>query len=289
MTGFRLHSAEMARFSSLRQLLAAESRFRPQSLGTPWWLDTFADRAMLSVRDWKAGERVLDIGCGFSLLPQWLMESYGVEAWGADDFHRWPADSTDAFIAKSPVRYVKEFLGEPSQSSLPPRSFDCVYSKLALHLIDEPHRDVLHHMQALLRETPGSEITLLTQCRLASSYAPDRGLAALDEIDAMETQVRDLRRAGKPAPEALWSELHRRGKLLSTSPFLYCAYVLEVLGASGEPPESLRALNVAFDPNILIDPPYAAAMDACVFRDAAVLNTTPYLRPAALILRVVRA
>jgi hypothetical protein len=60
---------------------------------------------LLTSREWKHGERVLDIGAAYSLLPIHIQEMYGCEVWVADDFG---INSNDPFWqrGKSPQEHI---------------------------------------------------------------------------------------------------------------------------------------------------------------------------------------
>lgn len=109
---------------------------------------------------WKASDKVLDIGAGYSILPAYLADTYGCEVWALDDFGM---DSSEQFwrrnqdpqehIRKYPqVRFVLERLGDIRGSSLPENYFDCIYSASTLeHIPTSLIREVWHHMDILLK------------------------------------------------------------------------------------------------------------------------------------------
>lgn len=93
----------------------------------------------------QRGERIVEIGGAYSLLPEYLAEKYGVESWIIDDFggysketeiwQRW--GNPDEWIRQHPgVRYVKKPMGffDPE---IPDNYFDCVFSVSTLEHIPE--------------------------------------------------------------------------------------------------------------------------------------------------------
>ncbi|MBN2386543.1 MAG: class I SAM-dependent methyltransferase [Anaerolineales bacterium] len=120
---------------------------------------------LLASRQWKSGERVLDVGAGYSLLPMHLQETYGCEVWVADDYGLqsgqpfWQrGQSPEEHVGAHPsVKFVLERLGDPSSSSLPTGYFDVIYSLSALeHVRVTMVPDVWRHMDLLLK--PGGEM-----------------------------------------------------------------------------------------------------------------------------------
>lgn len=283
-----LRRAELGRYSVLHQM-SLEQRLPPRVDSDAWRLDRFGDEAAIRIRDWRRGERVLDVGCGFSTLPTWLHENYGVEAWGADDFGAdtgyWRRNQdVDAYIQKNPGRYVTELVGNPETSSLPPKAFDCVYSKLGVHFSPPPHANIWRHMELLLSDRPGSDLAVIAGCRAQTERDPNRGLERLDEASAIEDAILDRRRAGVPNSAAFWRGVHARANPLVMSPFIYCAYVMDVLGVPGDIPSELRVYNLCLNPDVLVDPWYVDAKRACFARDPAALRKITFGRTFALVL-----
>jgi len=120
---------------------------------------------LLASRQWASGERVLDVGAGYSPLPIHIAKEYGSEVWVADDFgmdtdcefwlrHK---DPTDHVQAHPEVRFVLERVGQPEKSTLPRDYFDCIYSISVLeHVPPRMLRAVMKHLDTLLK--PGGEM-----------------------------------------------------------------------------------------------------------------------------------
>jgi 2-polyprenyl-3-methyl-5-hydroxy-6-metoxy-1,4-benzoquinol methylase len=133
---------------------------------------------------WREGERVLDVGAGYSLLSHHLHETYGCESWNIDDFG---LESEEAFwtrgrdvqahIAKYPsVEFVRERLGNPASSSLSDSSFDVIFSASALeHVPGALAPRVWNHMDRLLK--PGGVMLHAIDIGFASNYSLPRLLA----------------------------------------------------------------------------------------------------------------
>lgn len=133
--------------------------------GADFSLKGFEYPWIVTAREWKKGEKVLDVGAGYSPLPMYLADTFGCEVWAADDFgidseepfwkrHKEPDDHINKYPQ---VHFVKERLGDMSQSSLPAGEFDCVFSASALEHVPNPELiNVWRHMDALLK--PGGEL-----------------------------------------------------------------------------------------------------------------------------------
>lgn len=129
-------------------------------LTTDFGLKSFAYGWLSSVRSWKAGEKVLDVGGAYSPFPVYLHNTCGCEAWVVDDFGtksdepywlrgRIPTEHVKKFPE---VKYVLERVGDPASSSLPEGYFDVVYSVSTLeHIPGKVTPDVWCHMDRLLK------------------------------------------------------------------------------------------------------------------------------------------
>jgi SAM-dependent methyltransferase len=274
MSKLRIHPPQIATFAALANYLAA----RPKpSFRADWRADSFGEEFIPRMRDWRAGERVLDAGCGFSHLPRRLQKQHGVEAWGADDFGKGPmpywqrGQDLDGFLAaNASVRYVIELLGDPATSTLPQRYFDVVYSKFGIHFSPPPHADLWRHMELLLSDKPGSEIVVLIPHNHVTNGEPASALERLAHVSAREDEVARRLRSGRPLPDAFWVQLQTELVLDKSSPFLYCGYIASTLGISGfMPDETLRARDFCLNPANLVDPPYKGLLDALFSRRAS--------------------
>ena len=137
---------------------------------------------IITSRNWKAGDRILDGGAGYSTLPIQLAEQYQCEVWAVDDFGIGTNDDfwargkepRDWISAHPQVRYVLERLGDQNPSSLPRHYFDCIYSASALeHVPPQQIRSVWQHMDRLLK--PGGHMLHALDMSLPSG----RGLLSL--------------------------------------------------------------------------------------------------------------
>jgi SAM-dependent methyltransferase len=120
---------------------------------------------LVTSRDWKPEEKVLDVGGAYSELPIFLHEHFGCETWVADDFG---FDVNDPFWArnKSPqehiaqhpdIKFVFERVGNPQNPSLPQAYFDVVYSASVLEHVPAKYTlPVWQHMAKLVK--PGGEL-----------------------------------------------------------------------------------------------------------------------------------
>jgi Methyltransferase domain. len=120
---------------------------------------------LLTSHDWKEGDKVLDVGPAYSLLPGYIQKKFGCEMWAADDFGSTVGDefwkrrsSPQEHIEKYPeVKYVLERIGDPAKSSLPAGYFNVVYSLSVLeHVPPQVMPAVWRHMDSLLK--PGGEM-----------------------------------------------------------------------------------------------------------------------------------
>src|SRR5262245_29277225 len=104
----------------------------PLGLEAPsiWRMDRYAHELIMQGRTWRAGEKVLDVGCGFSVLPRTLATMFGCEVTGVDDFGlgasaNWKrdVDLEPFFAANTPASYIVELLGDGSNSKVPRRYY----------------------------------------------------------------------------------------------------------------------------------------------------------------------
>ena len=157
--------------------------------GTQFNLKGFAYPWVLTSREWSGGERVLDVGAGYSELPMHIAGHLGCETWIADDFGqsvddpfwRRRRDPEEHTRAHPEVRFVRERLGNPVQSSLPEAYFDVVYSISTLeHVPVSLLPAVWAHMALLVR--PGGEMLHAVDIPFPSGgrVAPIAAAAAFD-------------------------------------------------------------------------------------------------------------
>ena len=176
----RLMGEEISMYELLEASLADTGRLftymQGQVFGSDFNLKGFDYPWVLSKRTWQNGERVLDVGAGFSELPKHIALDYGCEVWAVDDFGRsegggfWErARKPEEFIESNPqVKYVLERLGDREGSSLPKSYFDCIYSASALeHVPTDLAQKVWVHMDELLR--PGGEMLHAVDIALPTS------------------------------------------------------------------------------------------------------------------------
>lgn len=134
-------------------------------LTTDFGLKSFAYGWLASVRQWQAGEKVLDVGGAYSPFPVFLQTTYGCDAWVVDDFGTKSNEpywlrgrSPEVHVHKHPeVNYVLERVGDPSNSTLPESYFGVIYSVSTLeHVPGILTSKIWQHMDRLLK--PGGEM-----------------------------------------------------------------------------------------------------------------------------------
>ena len=217
-----------------------------QVFGSDFNLKGFDYPWILSTRTWRKGEKVLDVGAGFSKLPMHIALVHECEVWAVDDFGRsegsgfWERGrSPEELIEGSPeVKYVLERLGEPERSSLPTSYFDCIYSASALeHVPTELAQNVWIHMDELLR--PGGEMLHTVDIALPSS----RGFGHV-----MLAYLFDL--LSFLSPNAI------KSKYMYETPASYIWTVQSSVGFANRPGRrEVSVLKMVIDPEILTDPP----------------------------------
>lgn len=210
------------------------AKFNLKGFDYPW---------TLSSHDWKAGEKVLDVGASYSPFPCFLQETFGCEVWAADDFgvdandpywtrERSPAD----YIQSHPgIKYVLERLGDPGKSSLPARYFDVIYSISALEHV--PHAltpAVWRHMDLLLK--PGGRMIHAVDFNFPSNLGLKKVLAGLlfDRLYFL-------------APRAM------RTRYCFSTPLAYTRLATATLGMNFRSAKDLEIWNVVFNPDVLTE------------------------------------
>lgn len=248
------------------------SSFLRQELGRdndwPISLDKYRNgmlgqRFIESARSWQAGEKVIDVGCGYSDLPQILVDE-GCEVWGADDFGLKSGDTfwlrgkhPDEFIKTYPeVRYVFERLGD-DDSSIPQDYFDVAISNQALHVASPPHAPIWQDMLRVLKKEPGSEILVSMICNFGSDGNPDNAIDRLESISQMENEIITRLQQGELVTVEELDELQENAgnSFHRFSPALYAVYVAVSLEARPfVVPAELLAENFCTRVNALIEP-----------------------------------
>jgi SAM-dependent methyltransferase len=229
--------ADTARLFGFMKENAFRAGFNLKGFDNPW---------ILSSRRWKKGERVLDVGAGYSELPAHIARTYGCEVWVADDFGfsdenpfwRRHQDPSEHIEGHADVRYVLERIGRPELSSLPASYFDCVISVSALeHVPENAVPRVWAHMDRLLR--PGGEMLHAVDIALPTS----RGIAHV-----LLSLAFDLAYPVLPHP--------LRTRFTFETPRAYARAALRALGIDpGGRLRRLDVLNFVLNPEVLLEPP----------------------------------
>jgi hypothetical protein len=198
---------------------------------------------LLTSREWKKEDKVLDVGPAYSRIPIYIQQSFGCEVWAVDDFGITVGDdfwkrgsSPQEHIEKHPeVKYVLERLGDPSKSTLPPGYFDIVYSLSVLeHVPAQIMPAVWRHMDLLLK--PGGEML-----HAVDVYFPSNG---------------GLRRLFL---SLLFDWLHAfipqnyKQKYEQATPLNYVRQVARVLGFKLGSTKNLDVLSMSLSPNTLVE------------------------------------
>ena len=200
---------------------------------------------IVTSRSWKAGDRVLDVGAGYSTLPTHLATHYDSEVWAVDDFG---IGERDAFWSRGKhpqewantqprVKYIFERIGQHQDSSLPQGYFDCIYSASALeHVPASQIRSVWQHLDQLLK--PGGQMLHALDMALPSG----RGLLSLAKAFAIDS---------------LWPFLPITYRIRHAY-YTPTAYLRLATSALRFPaPLAARGLNplrLVLDPHVLIEP-----------------------------------
>lgn len=197
---------------------------------------------LVSSRDWKNGERVLDVGAAYSNTPIHIQRTYGCEMWVADDFGLnsnetfWTRDrSPHEHIAAHPeIKYILERLGT-SVSSLPEGYFDVIYSLSALeHVPANITPAVWSHMDRLLKI--GGELIHAIDMPFPSNY----GLQGLLKTIGFEF-LYPLLPAGM------------RNKYYLVTPRVYLRMALAALQLKHQTTANLTVLNMVLNPDVLAE------------------------------------
>jgi SAM-dependent methyltransferase len=194
-------------------------------------------------RDWKKGERVLDVGPAYSSFPAEIHKSYGCEMWAVDDFGTLSNDpfwlrgqSPQQHIAEHPeIKYILERVGDPAHSSLPSGYFDVIYSISTLeHVPPAAMPAVWRHLDSLLK--PGGEMLHAIDVSFPSNHGVKRFLAYL-------------------LADAIWPVLPFSLQVRSCqhSPRGHARLAFKTLGIRHPLGKELNLLNMALNPDILTE------------------------------------
>ncbi|MGD8822803.1 MAG: class I SAM-dependent methyltransferase [Anaerolineales bacterium] len=214
--------------------------------GSKFYLKGFEYPWILSSREWKAGEKILDVGAAYSPLPIHIADTYDCQVWAVDDFG---SASDDEFWLRNQnpqehiqaypqVKYVMERLGDPAASSLPEGFFDCIYSASTLEHVPKTYSaSVWRHMDQLLK--PGG-------CML---HAIDIGLRTTRGVLSIAKSLL-LEWLGPLLPPNL------KASYSMHTPRLYAYNAFHALGLNARPIRSLpNALQAAIQPEIMLESP----------------------------------
>lgn len=115
------------------------------------WIEDFGD--------FTAGQKIIEVGGGYSLFPKYLSDKYGLEAWIGDDFgmsseeklwSRW-GDPLELPARNPSVKYVFEKFGSFSPQ-FPDANFDRIFTISTLEHISPAKRlDVFMDMHRCLK------------------------------------------------------------------------------------------------------------------------------------------
>ncbi|RPI34141.1 MAG: class I SAM-dependent methyltransferase [Chloroflexota bacterium] len=226
--------ADLTRLYQYKQQEIFKTDFSLKGFDYPW---------IITSRDWKTGEKVLDVGAAYSPLPMYIQESCGVEMWVADDYGM---NSNDPFwtrnaspqehIAKHPeVKFVVERLGDSDGSALPRGYFDVIYSASVLeHVPYAILPEVWRHMDLLLK--PGGEMLHAVDIPFPSNGGLKKVLMGLC-LDAFNPLI--------PAG-------FRLRHFLAT-PRNYTRLVCSQLGVQPVKMQDISVLNMVLNPDILTE------------------------------------
>jgi len=237
-----MYVIEELSFADTRRILQYRSN---EIFGTKFNLKGFNYPWILSARSWSEGDRVLDVGAGYSQLPMHIAREYGCEVWAVDDFGTtsdeafWErnAEPQQHVKANPQVKFVIERLGDPERSSLPEGYFNCIYSASALeHVPEQQIHRVWSHMDRLLR--PGGELIHGLDFRLPL------GRGWLSVVKAM--LIDRLQPVLPPG---------QRIKYAYYTPNSYLRVAFAGLGAQLRVPKGhTGVLNFVLDPAVLLEP-----------------------------------
>jgi ubiquinone/menaquinone biosynthesis C-methylase UbiE len=209
-----------------------QADFSLKGFDYPWIIKSHA---------WQPGEKVLDVGAGYSPLPLHIQQIHAVEMWAADDYGLdseepfWERNaSPHEYISNHPeIRFVVERLGESEKSSLPKGYFDVIYSASALeHVAYLLTPKVWKHMDQLLKI--GGEMIHAIDIPFPSNGGVEKIIQAIG-FDALHRII----------PNNFKLRHH-----LAT-PKTYVHLVMETIGIESKSPKDLSVLNMVLNPDVL--------------------------------------
>jgi len=268
----RMYSVNEISFGDARRIL----RYKQEGVyGAAFNIKGFDYAWLVAARQWKQGERVLDVGAGYSNLPMHLHETYGCDTWVADDYGM---ESEEAFWTrgKRPRQHVEnhpeihfalERLGDPAASSLDPGSFDVIVSASALEHVPPPLvEDVWRHMDLLLK--PGGEMLHAIDLKLPTH----RGM-----LSVMKGLALDLASPLVPASYRLENVFF--------TPRTYLKAVSRALPVRfSDLPRNFSIPSLVLDPTIVLEP-----LDWAYNRMREGSSDVPIMRVATLLIHLTKA
>jgi len=198
---------------------------------------------LLSSREWKKDEKILDVGGAYSPLPMFIQKTWGCETWEVDDFGTGSNDEfwtrqrspEDHIKANPQIKFVLERVGDPKQSSLPQNYFDVVYSLSVMeHVPPEVQIAAWQHMASLLR--PGGELIHAVDIHFPSNGGLRKVLASM-LFDGFNFLV----------PE------QTRVRHCLTTPVNYARLAFKALGIHYSLPKQLSVTNMILNPEVMVE------------------------------------
>ncbi len=210
------------------------TKFNIKGFDYPWTLASY---------NWKADDKVLDVGASYSPFPCYLQEKFGCEVWAVDDFGLnvndpyWTRSrSPQDYIQSHPqVKYVLERLGDPQKSSLPKNYFDVIYSISVLeHIPQAITPAVWKHMDLLLK--PNGQMLHAVDINFPSNSGLKKVISGM----AFDQYYR-------LTPKQM------RIRYCYATPLAYVRLALDTLGVKFRIAKDLKIWNVVLNPDILTE------------------------------------
>lgn len=218
---------------------------------------------ILTSPEWNESRKALDVGCGYSTMPDYIQKKFGCEVWAVDDFgksvgeQQWERErDVETHVKKyDNIQFVIERLGDPKSSSLPTNYFDIIYSLSALeHVPAAMLVDVWRHMDALLRV--GGELVHGVDIRL-----PAGNREHLEKIFDIEDNG---------ASKAI------EHSFIPYSAYLYTKWVYKALGIDAKVPEKFKTRNVMYGNDVLMETVNVFTRDIKVYKKLYYHNVIYY-------------